>query len=66
LIRVEALNRNSCWYFTVMDNGTGTTGSRQGTGGRILAGLAGSIRAKLHQRSGQDGTCVTIAIPALV
>ena len=66
LIRIEALNRNSCWYFTVMDNGTGAIGPRHGTGGRILESLARSIRAQLHYQSGGDGTRVTIAVPALV
>jgi two-component sensor histidine kinase len=64
LIRVEAFNRNGCWCFTVTDNGRGATGSLQGTGGRILEGLARSIRAQLHCQSGQCGTRVTIMLPA--
>ena len=64
LIRVEALNRNGCWCFTVTDNGRGATGSLQGTGGRILEGLARSIGAQLHCQSGQGGTRVTIVLPA--
>ena len=64
LIRVEAFNRNGCWCFTVTDNGRGATGSRQGTGGRILEGLARSIRAQLHCQSDQCGTRVTIMLPA--
>ena len=46
LIRVEVVNRKGCWCFTVTDNGRGTTGSLQGTGGRILEGLARSIRSR--------------------
>ena len=66
LIRVEAFNRDGCWCFTVTDNGCGTTGSLQGTGGRILEGLARSIRAQLHCQSGQCGTRVTIMLPAAI
>jgi two-component sensor histidine kinase len=66
LIRVDAFNRDGCWCFTVTDNGCGTTGSLQGTGGRILEGLARSIGAQLHCQSGQCGTRVTIMLPALV
>jgi len=64
LIRVDAFNRNGCWCFTVTDNGRGATGSLQGTGGRILEGLARSIRAQLHCQSDQCGTRVTIMLPA--
>jgi two-component sensor histidine kinase len=66
LIRVEAFNRNGCWCFTVTDIGCGTTGSLQGTGGRILERLARSIEAQLHCQPGQCGTRVTIMLPALV
>ena len=65
LIRVEALNRDGCWSFTVADNGVGATGSMQSTGGRIVQSLARSIRAKVLGRTGQDGTTVTILLPAL-
>lgn len=64
LIRVEAFNRDGRWCFTVTDNGCGATGSLQGTGCRILEGLARSIRAQLHCESGQCGTRVTIMLPA--
>ena len=64
MVHVEAFNRNSCWYFTVTDNGPGATGLLQGTGGRILEGLARSIRAQLHCQSDQCGTRVTIMLPA--
>ena len=66
LIRVEVFNRNDCWCFTVTDNGRGATGSLEGTGGRILEGLARSIRAQLHCQLDQCGTRVTIMLPALV
>ena len=66
LIRVDAFNCNGCWCFTVTDNGRGATGSLQGTGGRILEGLARSIRAQLYCQSDQCGTRVTIMLPALV
>ena len=66
LIRVEAVNRNGCWCFTVTDNGRGTTGSLQGTGGRILEGLARSIGAQLDCQSCQSGTRVTIVVPARI
>jgi two-component sensor histidine kinase len=66
LIRVEALHRNRCWCITVTDNGRGTTGSPQGTGGRILASLARSIRAQLHYEACQDGTRVKIVVPARI
>jgi two-component sensor histidine kinase len=63
LIRVEALNCNHCWWFTVTDNGCGTTGSQRGAGRRILEGLARSIGAQLHYQSGQDGTRAAIVLP---
>lgn len=66
LIRVEALNRNCCWCFTVADNGCGTIGSLQGCGCRILEGLARSIGGKLHYQSGQCGTRATIVVPAIL
>jgi two-component sensor histidine kinase len=66
LIRVEAVNRKGCWRFTVTDNGRGATGSLQGTGGRILAGLARSIGAELDYQSCQSGTHATIAVPARI
>jgi len=66
LIRVEAVNRKGCWCFTVTDNGRGATGSLQGTGGRILAGLARSIGAELDYQSCQSGTHATIAVPARI
>ena len=64
LIRVEALNRNGFWSFTVADNGAGCTRSPQSTGGRIVQSLARSIGAKVLDRTGQDGTAVTILLPA--
>jgi two-component sensor histidine kinase len=66
LIRVEALHRNRRWCFTVTDNGRGATGSLQGTGGRILESLARSIGAQMLYESGQDGTRVTIVVPARI
>jgi len=66
LIRVEALNRNRCWCFTVTDNGCGTVGSLQGSGRRIIEGLARSIGARLHHQSGEGGTRATIVVPAAI
>lgn len=65
LIRVDVLQRDGCWFCTVADNGIGATGALQGTGSRILEGLARSIRARMQDETGQDGTRVTIAMSAL-
>ncbi|WP_257168163.1 sensor histidine kinase [Bradyrhizobium sp. SRS-191] len=65
LIRVDVLQRDGCWFCTVADNGIGATGPLQGTGRRILDGLARSIQARMHGETGKNGTRVTIAIPAL-
>ncbi|KJC48479.1 histidine kinase [Bradyrhizobium sp. LTSP849] len=64
LIRVEMAHRDGAWLCTVADNGIGATGPLQGTGSRILEGLARSIHARLHGEAGQGGTRVTIAMPA--
>lgn len=64
LIRVDVSNRDGAWLCTVADNGIGATGPLQGTGSRILEGLARSIHARLHGEAGQGGTRVTIVIPA--
>lgn len=66
LLRVEVTNRNCCWCFTVTDNGHGASGSLQGTGGRILEGLARSIGARLNYQSGEGGTRATIVVPAVI
>ena len=66
LIRVDMARRDGAWLCTVTDNGVGATGPLQGTGSRILEGLARSIRARLHGEAGQDGTRVTIVMPAVV
>jgi two-component sensor histidine kinase len=63
VVRVEASQRDGCWYCTVADNGTGAIGPLRGTGGRILEGLARSIRAQLHGEAGRSGTAVTIMLP---
>lgn len=65
LIRVEVVQRDGCWLCTVADNGIGATGPLQGTGSRILEGLARSIRARVYGETGQGGTRVTIAMSAL-
>ncbi|BAM87433.1 conserved hypothetical protein [Bradyrhizobium oligotrophicum S58] len=65
LIRIDVLQRDGCWLCTVTDNGIGATGPLQGTGSRILEGLARSIQARMHGETGQDGTRVTIAMSAL-
>lgn len=66
LIRIEAVNRKGSWRFTVTDNGSGATGSLQGTGGRIIEALARSIGAALDYQSCQGGTRVTIGVPACI
>jgi two-component sensor histidine kinase len=65
LIRVEVLNCDGSWRFTVADNGIGATGPLQGTGSRILEGLARSIRAEVDGEAGRGGTRVTIVMPDL-
>ncbi|MCS3726654.1 sensor histidine kinase [Bradyrhizobium betae] len=64
LIRIEVANRDGVWFCTVADNGIGATGPLQGTGSRILEGLARSIHARLQGEAGQGGTRVTIVMPA--
>ncbi len=64
LIRIDVANRDGAWFCTVADNGIGATGPLQGTGSRILEGLARSIHARLHGEAGQGGTRVTIMMPA--
>jgi two-component sensor histidine kinase len=63
LIRIGVANRDGAWFCTVTDNGIGATGPLQGTGSRILEGLARSIHARLHGEAGQGGTRVTIVMP---
>ena len=63
IIRVEIACREGCWCCTVADNGTGATGPIQGTGGRILEGLARSIHARVVGEPGGGGTSVTIVMP---
>lgn len=65
LIRVEVVCRDGGWLCTVADNGIGATGPLQGTGSRILEGLARSIDARMYGETGQSGTRVTIAMSAL-
>jgi two-component sensor histidine kinase len=64
LIRVEACRRDGGWCCTVADNGTGATGPLRGTGGRILEGLARSMRARLFGEADRSGTTMTILLPA--
>lgn len=64
LIRIELVNRDGAWLCTVADNGIGATGPLQGTGSRILDGLARSIHARLRGEAGQGGTQVTIMMRA--
>ncbi|MGO4511145.1 sensor histidine kinase [Bradyrhizobium sp. 2TAF36] len=63
LIRIEMANRDGAWFCTVADNGIGATGPLQGTGSRILEGLARSIDARLQGEASQGGTRVTIVMP---
>jgi two-component sensor histidine kinase len=65
VIRIEIAYREGSWCCTVADNGTGATGPLQGTGGRILEGLARSIQARLLGEAGRGGTRVTIVMPEL-
>ncbi|WP_454645087.1 sensor histidine kinase [Bradyrhizobium liaoningense] len=65
LIRIELVSRDGAWLCTVADNGIGATGPLQGTGSRILEGLARSIHARLHGEAGQGGTRVTIVMPTV-
>jgi two-component sensor histidine kinase len=65
IIRIQIAAREGCWHCTVADNGAGVTGSLQGTGGRIMEGLARSIRAQVHGEASRSGTRVTIVVPAL-
>ena len=46
-------NRDGAWLCTVADNGIGATGPLQGTGSRILEGLARSIDARLQGEASQ-------------
>lgn len=64
LIRIDVVNRDGAWSCTVADDGIGATGPLQGTGSRILEGLARSIHARMHGEAGQGGTRVTIVMPA--
>ncbi len=64
LIRIEARHHNGCWYYMVADNGTGAIGPLRGTGGRILEGLARSIRAQVQGEASRSGTSVTVMMPA--
>jgi two-component sensor histidine kinase len=63
LIRIDMVNRDGAWLCTVADNGIGATGPLQGTGSRILEGLARSIRGRIHGETGEGGTRVTIVMP---
>ncbi|MBB4423304.1 two-component sensor histidine kinase [Bradyrhizobium sp. CIR48] len=63
LIRIGMARRDGAWLCTVADNGTGATGPLQGTGSRILEGLARSIQARLQGEAGEGGTRVTIVMP---
>ena len=64
LIRIDLVNCDGAWVCTVADNGIGAIGPLQGTGSRILEGLARSIHARLNGEAGEGGTRVTIAMPA--
>jgi len=64
LIRIEIASHDGAWLCTVADNGIGATAPLQGTGSRILEGLARSIDARLQGEAGQGGTRVTIVMPA--
>ncbi|MGY8706565.1 sensor histidine kinase [Bradyrhizobium sp. 18BD] len=63
LIRIDMASCDDAWACTVADNGIGATAPLQGTGSRILEGLARSIHARLHGEAGQGGTRITIVMP---
>jgi two-component sensor histidine kinase len=63
VIRIVVARRGGSWCCTVADNGTGAIGPLQGTGGRILGGLARSIRAQVQGEAGRGGTSTTIVMP---
>lgn len=63
LIRIDMAIGDGAWLCTVADNGIGATAPLQGTGSRILEGLARSIRARMHGEAGEGGTRVTIVMP---
>ena len=63
LIRIGLARRDGTWLCTVADNGVGATGPLQGTGSRILEGLARSVHARLQGEAGEGGTRVTIVLP---
>jgi two-component sensor histidine kinase len=65
LIRIDLARRDGAWVCTVADNGIGATAPLQGTGSRILEGLARGIHARLHGEAGQGGTRVTIVMPTV-
>jgi two-component sensor histidine kinase len=64
LIRIETAYRDERWYCTVADNGVGAGDPVQGTGGRVLEGLARSINAEVYGETVGRGTRVTLAVPA--
>ena len=66
LIRIGMVNRDGAWLCTVADNGIGATGPLQGTGSRILEGLARSVHARLRGEASETGTRVTIVMPITV
>lgn len=63
VVRLEVAHRQGCWCCTVEDNGVGAVAPLQGTGGRILEGLARSIRAEIYGETGRSGTKMTILVP---
>ena len=65
MIRIHITCREGSWCCTVADNGTGVTGPLQGTGGRILDGLARSMRAEVLGETSRSGTRVKIVVPVL-
>jgi two-component sensor histidine kinase len=64
VIRIETTIRDERWLCTVADNGVGACGPLQGTGGRVLEGLARSINAEVYGEMVGRGTRVTLAVPA--
>jgi two-component sensor histidine kinase len=63
VIRIETATRDEQWLCTVADNGVGAGGPLQGTGRRVLEGLARSINAEVYGEMVGYGTRVTLAVP---
>jgi two-component sensor histidine kinase len=66
VICINMSKSDRAWVCSVIDNGIGAAGPMQGTGGRILEGLARSVSARVAGYANSSGTRVTIVIPIAV